>query len=78
MCSTVNFKKMKCLVAICALAILATTNSQATNLGTALSKLAERVKVQMPCGISTFQIPPLAPYTNASMNFVGSDGNQNT
>lgn len=67
---------MKCSVALCVFAVLATVNSQASNLGTALSGLAERIKAQLPCGISTYQIPPLAPYTNASMNFAGSYGNQ--
>lgn len=67
---------MKCLVAFCVLAVLASANSQASNLGTALSQLAERVRDQLPCGISTYQIPPLAPYTNASMMFTGSYGTQ--
>ncbi|KAL5284414.1 hypothetical protein ACFFRR_006608 [Megaselia abdita] len=67
---------MKCLVAFCVFAVLATANSQTTNLGTALSTLAERIKEQLPCGFSTWQIPSLAPYTNASMNFAGSYGNQ--
>lgn len=63
---------MKFLVVLWVFAVFSNTYSQSTNLGTALSKLAERIKDQLPCGISTFQIPPLAPYTNASMNFAGS------
>lgn len=68
---------MKCSVVFCVLAaVLATANSQAPNLGSALATLAEKVKQQLPCGFSSYQIPPLAPYTNSSMNFAGSYGNQ--